>query len=40
MRAAAQGAIAGIEESTIEARAKVERIMPPHVRAVSTHCAR
>jgi predicted DNA-binding transcriptional regulator YafY len=32
LRAAAQGAIAGIEESSVRALAKVARIMPPHLR--------
>jgi predicted DNA-binding transcriptional regulator YafY len=32
LRAAAQGAIAGIEEASVRALAKVARIMPPHLR--------
>jgi predicted DNA-binding transcriptional regulator YafY len=32
LRAAAQGAIVGIEESSVRALAKVARIMPPHLR--------
>jgi predicted DNA-binding transcriptional regulator YafY len=32
LRAAAQGAVAGIEESSVRALAKVARIMPPHLR--------
>jgi predicted DNA-binding transcriptional regulator YafY len=32
LRAAAQGAVAGIEESSVRALAKVVRIMPPHLR--------
>jgi predicted DNA-binding transcriptional regulator YafY len=32
LRAAAQGTIAGIEESSVRALAKVARIMPPHLR--------
>jgi predicted DNA-binding transcriptional regulator YafY len=32
LRAAAQGAVAGIEESSVRALAKVSRIMPPHLR--------
>ena len=32
LRAAAQGVIAGIEESSVRALAKVARIMPPHLR--------
>jgi predicted DNA-binding transcriptional regulator YafY len=32
LRAAAQGAVAGIEEASVRALAKVARIMPPHLR--------
>lgn len=32
LRAAAQGAVTGIEESSVRALAKVARIMPPHLR--------
>jgi predicted DNA-binding transcriptional regulator YafY len=32
LRTAAQGAVAGIEESSVRALAKVARIMPPHLR--------
>ena len=32
LRAAAQGAVSGIEESSVRALAKVARIMPPHLR--------
>src|SRR5438270_7713000 len=32
LRAAAQGALAGIEEASVRALAKVARIMPPHLR--------
>src|SRR5712691_6385196 len=32
LRAAAQGAVVGIEEASVRALAKVARIMPPHLR--------
>src|ERR687887_2278463 len=32
LRAAAQGAVAGIEESSVRALAKMVQIMPPHLR--------